>query len=229
MRVPLRRPRTGLMTIGQRLAPRLDFCFKRLAATAYVILPFVLAACSGGGSGTGALPPLTSMPLPKVGLPTVDLANVEMPKVELPEIVPAAVGSPTDVYIRVARGVLTCWFGAKGPLKERYIYNADTESHTRGGRAEITIHERDTRGTDPRGSRAARITIEPDGQTTKVGYENFKLQPPLGDKLQSDVHRWAADRTGCEPITDAAAWTAATAAPAPAAKAPRKKQAARAR
>ncbi len=37
------------------------------------------------------------------------------------------VGSPTEVYERIARGVLSCWFGTNGPLKANYVYHAEAE------------------------------------------------------------------------------------------------------
>lgn len=165
--------------------------------------PF-LAAC-GGGLETGGL----------------SLPAVQIPKVELPESVPPVVGTPTEVYTRVARGALNCWFGASGPLKSRYIYNAEAESPARGGKAEITIHERDPAAPDPRGPRAVKILVEPDGETAKVIYENQKLPADMAEAMRRDVDRWASGKLGCQPIPESAVWTSVTqhpsaqAAPAP--------------
>src|SRR5262245_39113927 len=67
------------------------------------------------------------------------------------------VGSPTEVYERIARGALACWFGASGPLKANYIYHAEAEPPGKGGKAEIVIHERDRISDNPKGPRAYRI------------------------------------------------------------------------
>ncbi len=40
--------------------------------------------------------------------------------------------SPTDVYTRIARGALTCWFGAAGPLKGTHIYHAEAAPASQG-------------------------------------------------------------------------------------------------
>lgn len=178
-----------------------------------MILSGALAAaaaggCSGSGLETGGL---ASSPL---SLANVALPKVELPKMELPEPALPVVGTPTEVYTRVARGVLNCWFGASGPLKGNYIYHADAESPARGGKAEIAVHERDREAKDPRGGRALKIFIVPEGDGTRLTYENHKLPPNLADAMRKDVDRWAADRMGCEPASPNSAWTAVTLAPA---------------
>lgn len=165
-------------------------------------LPSITGCAGVGGETSGLTIPPVSLPkldLPNVELPKVDLTKVELPKVELPEAVPPVTGHPTDVYTRIARGALTCWFGASGPLKARYIYNADAESPARGGRATIVVHERDAAAKDPRGPRAFKIDIEPEGETAKVGFDNFTLPPETARSVKSDIDRWAADRMGCQP------------------------------
>ncbi|MEQ1577236.1 MAG: hypothetical protein ABL894_06255 [Hyphomicrobium sp.] len=130
------------------------------------------------------------------------------------------VGSPTDIYTRVARGALTCWFGASGPLKGPYIYHAEADPPSKGGRAEIVVRTRDLTASDPRSLKAYRISIEPGGEGTNVTVENAKIAEPLASRLTADVHRWAADQEGCseEPVTTG--WTAQSgASPATAKKA----------
>ena len=46
-------------------------------------------------------------------------------------------GSATEIYSRIATGAMGCWFGASGPLKKDYIYHADADAPSRGGKAEI--------------------------------------------------------------------------------------------
>ena len=40
---------------------------------------------------------------------------------------PAApvVGPPTEIYARLARGAMACWFGNDGPLKSNYIFHGE--------------------------------------------------------------------------------------------------------
>lgn len=169
-----------------RVAPRL------LRRSALLALPVVLTgACSNG---------LETASLAKLQVP-------DLPNIELPEGPPPVVGTPTEVYTRVARGALTCWFGANGPLKGTHIFNADAEPPHKGGRAEIVIHEKDLQAPSPRGLKAYRIQIAPDGERTTISVENLKLAKPLGDTMEQDVRRWGTGEIGCRET--APAWAAA--------------------
>lgn len=108
------------------------------------------------------------------------------------------VGTPTELYTRIARGSVTCWFGASGPLKGRHIYHADAEPESKGGAAEITIFVKDTTaGPDPKALKAFQIAIKPTGGTPELGVENFKIEEPLATRLKADVARWAAGEEEC--------------------------------
>lgn len=126
----------------------------------------------------------------------------------------AVVGSPTEVYSRVARGAMTCWFGTTGPLKASYVYHAEALPAAQGGKAQIVIHERDRLSEDPRGLRAFRVQIAPNGDTARVAVENLKLEAQLASSMEKDVHRWAGGAIGCTE-EEAGAWApqGATAAP----------------
>jgi hypothetical protein len=133
------------------------------------------------GGCSGAAPPV----LPS--LPQITGALSESP----------AVGPPTEVYARVARGAMACWFGTAGPLKKDYVYHAEAQPPAQGGKAEIVIHERDRTSENPRGLRAFRIAIAPDGEASSLAVENLKLPEPLAKSMQEDVRRWAAGAIGC--------------------------------
>jgi hypothetical protein len=107
------------------------------------------------------------------------------------------VGAPTDIYARVARGALACWFGKAGPLKADYVYHASAEPPAKGGKAKIVIHDRATNTKDTRGLRAFRISIVPDGESSKIAIENLKMPQPLSTTMENDVHRWARGDIGC--------------------------------
>ena len=132
-------------------------------------------------------------------------ANASAPTLpSLPEIAAAlsldedeVVGSPTEVYARVARGALSCWFGTSGPLKADYIYHASAEPASKGGKSEIVIRERDRTSEHPKGLRAFRVAIAPKGETAHVAVENLKMPEPLGRAMDDDVRRWAAGGIGC--------------------------------
>ena len=150
--------------------------FRRAIAGASLLL----AACSG--SAAPELPAVGALQLPS--LPALSGGGI--------------VGTPTELYTRIARGAVTCWFGANGPLKGQHIYHADAEPESKGGAAEITIFVKDaSTGTDPRALKAFQIAIRPTGGTPELGVENFKIEEPLASRMRADITRWAADEEGC--------------------------------
>ena len=75
-------------------------------------------------------------------------------------------GSATEIYSRMPRGAMSCWFTVGGPLKKDYIFHATADAPSRGGKAEIVIHQRDPSQPNPRGAKAYLIDIEPTGETS---------------------------------------------------------------
>lgn len=118
------------------------------------------------------------------------------------------VGTPTEVYTRIARGVLTCWFGADGPLKSAYIYHAQADPASKGGNAQIRIMTRDHEASDPRALRAYLIAISPGEGVTKVEVENRRLPEPMAVRLKEDIDRWATGQDGCGEGPVTAGWSA---------------------
>lgn len=126
------------------------------------------------------------------------------------------IGTPTELYTRIARGALTCWFGAAGPLKGTYIYHADAAPASQGGRSEIVIRIRDTTkvsSSEQKSLRAFRVLIAPGESKPIVDIENIKIPEPLAKRLSDDVNRWAADEEGCGPAPPAEQWAADPNAP----------------
>ena len=116
------------------------------------------------------------------------------------------VGSPTEVYERVARGVLSCWFGTNGPLKANYVYHAEAEPAAKGGKAEIIIHERDRASDNPKGPRAYRIAITPDGEATTLLFENLKMPEATAASMEAGARRWGTGAFGCADM-EAGGWS----------------------
>jgi hypothetical protein len=163
----------------------------------------VLGGCSRDGTPTPmALPTTESLPkLPS--LPAAQFSSIPLP-----------VGTPTEVYTRVARGLLTCWFGGNGALKPSYIYHADASPPSKGGGAEIDIHSREKTMSDPRALKAWSVSIKPGDGRTDIDIQNFKFHPEMAAKLEGDVRRWAGNQEGCaeaEPVS--AGWGAGTVVP----------------
>jgi hypothetical protein len=121
----------------------------------------------------------------------------QLPEIPLDMFKSDIVGSPTEVYARVARGAMACWFGTDGPLRSNYIYHAEAAPPSQGGKAEIVIHEHDRTSENPRGLRAYRIAIVPREEISSLAVENLKLPEALAASMEKDVRRWAAGGIGC--------------------------------
>jgi hypothetical protein len=182
----------------------------------FVSIALALAA-AGAGCSSGGTPLLGTPPAGEVAGEGVPSATAALQNILTPQDL--VVGTPTEVYTRIARGVLTCWFGADGPLKASYIYHAEAEPASKGGRSEIKIMTRDREADDPRALRAYRIAISPSESKTKVETENARLPEPLAARLKADVERWSRDQEGCGEAPVTAGWSAEpTSEPEPAQK-----------
>ncbi|NJM55783.1 MAG: hypothetical protein HC841_07745, partial [Verrucomicrobiae bacterium] len=103
------------------------------------------------------------------------------------------------MYARIARGATRCWFSGEGHLKVTHIFNAFAEPETKGGNAEIVIHEKSREAPDPRGNRAFRVSIVPDGDSATVAVENTRFAIEEGAKMEREVRRWARGDDTCSP------------------------------
>lgn len=153
--------------------------------------PFLLAGCSGD--------------LKLEDLTTNGLS--ELPKTMssfAPTAYKAPVGSATEVYTRVARGVLTCWMGAHGSLKGTHLFQAEAEPRAKGGAAKIAIHERVKDTPKKRGRKAFSVSITPVGEGASIATENLAFPEAQGKSMRGDIDRWAAAEEGClkTPITE---------------------------
>lgn len=153
-------------------------------------------AATVGGCSSASLPSLSP------GQPKLDTASVSAPAASpanaLPETRLIAPGLPTDVYALVARGALGCWFGADGLLKPTHVFQADAKPPSKGGDAEIVIHERDVTLRDQRGVRAFRVSFAGVAEGVRIVIEPIRMAPPLGSLMVKDVEVWAKGGSGCE-------------------------------
>lgn len=155
-----------------------------------------IALITGGCTGVPlALPPTT--------------ASLSPP----PQSVPPSVDSPVEVYSRVARGALRCWFGPEGSLKKTHVFHAKVEPPSNGGAAEIGVHTREA-GSSHGVLRAFGVAITPSGSGSVVEAQNFRFPEPQAAIMIADVSRWAAGKDECG-IVGTGGWDAAQPSPVP--------------
>lgn len=183
--------------MGARAKVASHAALSMLLKSARIVVASGMGAAFAGCSGLSSPAPLSlSLPtVPSVG----SIASTSAPEIPL--------GSATEVYSRVGRGAMACWFGAKGPLKENFIYHADADPASRGGKAEIVIHVRDPGQPNPRGSKAYRIHIVPAGESSTLTTENLKMPEDAAKFMSDDVNRWSRGDTACTGSQPAAGWS----------------------
>ena len=191
--------------------------FAILRETHYLVCTAVCAAAwalSGCGGGDNAL---------KAPAGLVIGAIDKIASTPLPSADPDPIGPPTEIYTRIARGATVCWFGTHGTLRATHIFNAEAEPPSKGGRAEIVIHEKDTSMPNPRGNRAFRVQVIPTGDTSKLEIENIRFPLETGQKMTADVRRWARNDLSCGEAVQTKGWDAERMPDAAPPKAPRSK------
>ncbi len=110
-----------------------------------------------------------------------------------------ASGSPAEVYTQLARGIMACWLGVSGPLRQSHIFHADVQPPSvSGGAAEILLQERDATLRDQKGVRAFRIQISSDPGGSLVAAAALKMDSQHASAMMKDVAVWAKGGSGCE-------------------------------
>lgn len=170
---------------------------------ASILLSGALTGCAGSGAVDTSV--LTAGP-------TGALAALPNAAASIAKGIRQPVGSPTDIYTRIARGMLTCWLGGYGRLRSRYMFQAEAQPEHMGGVSKVTIHERIPNSPNQPGRVTFLVTIEPLGETATVSVENRHMSPVIGDSLSQDVYRWAAGDEGCLEEGVTSGWGASPAA-----------------
>jgi len=163
----------------------------------FTCLLFVTVAVVGGGC--------TAVPLT---LPATTAALTPSPHPVLPRS-----ESPVEVYSRVARGALRCWFGPEGSLKKTHVFHAKVEPPANGGTADIGVHTREA-GSSHGVLRAFGVTITPSESGSVVEAQNFRFPDPQATIMIADVRRWASGKDECS-IVGTGGWDAAQPPPPP--------------
>jgi hypothetical protein len=164
-----------------------------------LLIAALVSACAGGG--------LQVQPLDVPSTPSVGA----LPEASSKVAVDQPIGSATELYSRIARGAMSCWFATGGPLKKDYIYHATADAPSRGGKAEIVIYQRDPTQPNPRGPKTYLVDFAPTGESTAtIKTENLKMTEAFAASMTDDVGRWAKGDQGCAGDSTTAGW-----APAP--------------
>jgi len=108
--------------------------------------------------------------------------------------------APAEVYARIARGAMTCWFGGRGALAKSHIFHAEVDPPWRGGRAHIVIHERAADPDHPWGLRAFQVDLTQDSEHTAIAIENFHMPVLFEQRMREDILQWAAGTAECSSL-----------------------------
>jgi hypothetical protein len=191
-----------------------------------VVPALLVASALSGCAGNAPQLPSLSMPtasteaVPEASSPSANPSGSTDSPPGIP--VPGAVGSTTDIYSRIASGAMACWFSVSGPLKKDYIFHAAADAPSRGGggKAVVTIHQRDLTAPNPRGPKAYVVEILPSGESSaNVTVENRKMSDVYAAAMTDDITRWSKGEEGCHGSSTVAKWPPApgeTVAQAPA-------------
>jgi hypothetical protein len=104
---------------------------------------------------------------------------------------------------------MACWFSVNGPLKKDYIFHAAADAPSRGGggKAVVTIHQRDLTASNPRGPKAYVVEIIPSSDSSaRVTVDNRKMSDVYAAAMTADISRWSKGEEGCRGPSRTAEW-----------------------
>ncbi len=154
----------------------------------------ILIATLASGCGSNSLTLPTTM-APTLNLPatTASLGADLLAAAPHPE-------PPAEIYSRIARGALKCWFGPEGSLKQSHVFHAKVDPPSAGGLAEIAVHTRDPGGSSHGVLRAFAVSITPTDAGSLVDAQSLRFPEDQGKAMREDVSRWAAGKEGCSMV-----------------------------
>jgi hypothetical protein len=120
-----------------------------------------------------------------------------LPALQLPPQSTTLQIGTTEAYTRIAQAAMSCWFGPRGRLTNSYVFHADANPPSRGGAAEIVIHERAFDQPKPLGYKAFRIALTKGSDFTNIEIENLRMPEPLAEPMRAEVLAWARGSKGC--------------------------------
>ena len=169
-------------------------------------------ACLISGFLAAALPGCSDGPLALTGLPTSSLATPGLATSGAAGSSRGGISSehaepPVEIYSRIARGALRCWFGTEGSLKKTHVFHADVAPAATNGGADIALYERDKSGQTPHAIRAYRIAIARSGEGSSVQSENYRMPDSVAHDMGADIGRWGQGQEGCS-VVGLGGWTA---------------------
>ena len=115
---------------------------------------------------------------------------------------------PVDLYAKIARGALSCWFGPNGSLKKTHVFHADVAPEHKGGEVDIALHERDPAAPTPRALRAFKISITKSANGSHMATQNVKFPEHVAKDMRADLARWATGDATCS-VMGTGGWGAA--------------------
>jgi hypothetical protein len=120
-----------------------------------------------------------------------------LPALQLPPQSTTLQISPTEAYTRIARTAMSCWFGPRGRLSGSHVFHAEADPPSRGGGAEIVIHERAFDQPKPLGYKAFRIALTNGSDYANIEIENLRMPDRLAAEMRAEVLAWARGSKSC--------------------------------
>jgi len=111
------------------------------------------------------------------------------------------VGRPKDIYQRIARVAVRCWFGPFGALHNRFMTSAEVPPDPSDEPVRMAVHRRLPDLKKPWGPSLLRIELT-GTTTTTLSFENVGLEPQISTQMSSAFTSWANGRTDCPELRE---------------------------
>jgi len=106
------------------------------------------------------------------------------------------VGTPREIYEKIARRAQLCWFGPFGSVHDRYMMHADVPPPSSSAPVTMAVHRRLADLKKPWGPALMRVKFS--GQTsTTLSFQNNGLERAVMTRMSRTITRWANGRKNC--------------------------------